>query len=121
MNSLEVEKLIDRCVQTNVIDRHAIYFPPVTIADIINLTVAVVQQEDIEALLMITTDFMSFPNSDEATLIAIGVSEALLQTDIHLVRWFLDTLMRDAPLELRAEMSIAFENQLEETTCSSAV
>lgn len=112
MNCIKVQQLINRCASAGVIEPNAIITSLPAIAEIINVTVQVVRQEDIEALLAITTDFMNFPTSDEATLITIGISEQLMSIDMHLVRWFLDTLLRDADPELRAEAAMGFQQDM---------
>lgn len=112
MNCRELQQLINRCGCAGVIDPNAITTSLSAIAEIINFTVEVVQQEDIEALLAITADFTNFPTSDEATLLTVAISEQLMSIDMHLARWFLDALLRDADPELRAEVAMGFQNEV---------
>jgi hypothetical protein len=114
MNCIELQQLINRCACAGVIDPNAITTSLPAIAEIINITVEVVQQEDIEALLAITADFTNFPTSDEATLLTVAISEQLMLVDMHLARWFLDALLRDADPELRAEVAMGFQHDVYE-------
>lgn len=109
MNAIEVKQLIHRCAQIGLINPSAIHLSPKAIARLINLTVAIVRQEDIEALLALIGDFATLPTPESATLITVGITEQLIKNDKHLARWFLDLVLRDAAPELRTEMALALQ------------
>jgi hypothetical protein len=90
MNSIDVQQLMYHCAIAGLLNPDTIKTSPLTLAEIINTTVTVVQQENIEVLLNITRDFMNLPSSDEATFLSIAISEQLMQLDLS---WLVGSLI----------------------------
>ena len=109
MGYADVQHLIYRCSQAGLINPKQIRSSIFAIAQMIRNTVDTVKREDIDILLLTVGDLMDLPTPDEAMLVTIGISEQLMAIDRHLMRWFLDVVMRDADPDLRIEMRLALQ------------